>query len=327
MRFVTLLLVSPILLLAVPAAASLRAVTMYLDGARVECEAASSRGYLEISLPAGVQANSLRIVPRGGCDIARVEIVPVVADPKLEKEMSRLIERKEALADRLRALESREEIFLAAAKSQSGKAPRKSKGNPDPLASIRQGTDYAIAQLEGVYRAKRKAEKEMKSVDSALAAVKRKGNLDGSVARIWLDRRGGGVLASYVRTDVVWKPRYTFRLNGEGEATVALHVDLPQSMQDAMIKVVPAAMAERDGKVPLPADGDGPSRFISLRLPVEKAQYTPAPPSLVTFSLRNASERKLPAGEAVCFWRGEYLGKTRFEGSLPGDITDMVCGK
>ena len=66
----------------------------------------------------------------------------------------------------MQALEAKETVFKAAAKSQSGKAPRKTKTNPDPLAGVRQATEYAIAQLESVYRARRMAESDLNSVEA-----------------------------------------------------------------------------------------------------------------------------------------------------------------
>jgi hypothetical protein len=68
-------------------------------------------------------------------------------DPgKGEKELDTLLEQRNRLGDRLQALETREEIFKSATKSQSGKAPRKTRANPDPMLTIRQGTEFAIAQ-------------------------------------------------------------------------------------------------------------------------------------------------------------------------------------
>ena len=72
----------------------------------------------------------------------------------------------------LQALATREEIFKSAAKSQGGKAPRKSKANPDPMQAIRQGTEFAIAQLEAVYTSRRRTEQEIRRIDSRIAAAK-----------------------------------------------------------------------------------------------------------------------------------------------------------
>jgi hypothetical protein len=327
MRFVPVFVVLLMLPLAVPAGAASRAVTLYLDGARVESELSAPRGYLEMPLPGNAQANSLRLTPVGKIDIARVEVIPAHADRHTEKEITRLTERREALQDRLRALETREEIFLAAAKSQSGKAPRKSKTNPDPMTAIRQGTEYAIAQLEGVYRLRRKAERELKVIDASLADLRQKGNVDGSVARVWLTGAGARVRISYLLTGVAWTPRYTFRLNGDGQAEVAMIADLPAIARGAEVAVVPASMAESAGKAPLPVTGERSGHVVALRLPVEKAQVAQTPQSCLSFSFRGPADTRLPAGEASCFWRGEYLGKVRFEGALPGELKELAVGR
>ncbi|HEY6006827.1 MAG TPA: DUF4140 domain-containing protein, partial [Geobacteraceae bacterium] len=141
-----------VLLLTAPAGAAGRSVTLFLDGARIEQEVAVVKGYAEIPLPAAMQANSLRIRPVAGGEITRVEVVALPAAGKERREQARLNERRERLSARLRALATREEIFTAAAKSQSGKAPRKTKTNPEPVANLRRGTDFALGQLEESYR-------------------------------------------------------------------------------------------------------------------------------------------------------------------------------
>ncbi|HEY5973154.1 MAG TPA: hypothetical protein VIU41_00290, partial [Geobacteraceae bacterium] len=157
-----------LLLLAVPHLASARTVTIYLDGAIVEEEVTARKGYLELALPAGLAAGSLRLKPVGEGRLRRVVMVPGKPDRKLDKELTSLNERRDLLKDRMRALSTREEIFKGAAKSQSGKAPRRSKTNPAPLSTIKQGTDYALAQLEEVYTARRRTEKELRGLDERL---------------------------------------------------------------------------------------------------------------------------------------------------------------
>ncbi len=327
MQLISFFIVLLTLMLTVPVGAATRAVTLYLDGARVESELSAPRGYLEVALPGNVQANSLRLIPLGRSEIARVEVVPARVDRRTEKEIARLTERRESVEDRLKALETREEIFLAAAKSQSGKAPRKSKTNPDPMAAIRQGTEYAIAQLEGVYRVRRKAEQELKGVDSSLAEMKKKGNVGGSVARVWLAGKGGRVKVSYLLAGAQWTPRYTFRLNGDGQAEVALFADVPSVTKGAAVSVVPARLVESTGKPLFPVAGDGSGKIKTLRLPVEKAQFTATPQSCLSFSFKSPADVSLPAGEASCFARGEYLGKVRFDGALPGEVKEVTVGK
>ena len=134
MRFIPVMCM--LLLTATPVMAAATRVTLYLDGGRVETEVTALKGYVEVPLPQGMAAGSLRVRPLDGASLARVEIVPALPDRKVEAEVARLTERKNHLTDRLKALDVREEIFRAAAKSQSGKAPRKSKNNREPLEEV-----------------------------------------------------------------------------------------------------------------------------------------------------------------------------------------------
>jgi hypothetical protein len=273
-----------------------------------------------------MQPGSLRIKPLEGNTITRVDVAPVKADRKQEKDLARLAERRDAISDRLRALDTREDIFRAAAKSQSGKAPRKTKNNPEPLANIRQGTEFAIAQLEEVYRARRKAEKELKALDARIASVRKAGNAGGSTARIWLTGRGNRVKASYDISGLAWTPRYDFRLKGDGQVEVVMHAVIPPVGKGVTVAVVPAPLAEGRGDAPLPAAPAAFATVATFRFPVEKERFSSLPPSSLSFSLKNAGQRKLPPGNASCFWQGEYLGSVKFPGVEAGGVSDLACG-
>jgi len=156
-----ILAICTVLFLVIPAGATSRTVTLYLNGARFENEFSTAGGLIEVSLPAAMQDGSLRVKPLDGALIEHVEIVQARPDPKRIKELEKLADRRNAIMDRLRALEAKEAVFKAAAKSQSAKAPHKTKSNPEPLASVRKGTEYAIAQLEGVYRTRRMVESDL----------------------------------------------------------------------------------------------------------------------------------------------------------------------
>jgi hypothetical protein len=316
-----------VLLLAVPAGAATRSVTLYLDGARVENEAVIVKESLEISLPAAMNDGSLRIRPLDGCTIERVEVVPARPDPKFARETTKLAERRDSLADRLKALDAREAIFKAAAKTQSGKAPRRTKSNPEPLEAVREGTEYAIAQLEGVYRIRRKAENELQAVEARLAAMKKEGNFGGSVATVRLARKGGRVAVSYLRSDLKWTPAYDFRLNKAGEVEVVMRAILPQTEKGSTVAVVPAIVAEAVEVAAVPATSDVLPQVTAFTFPLEKELLTSAPRSTLAFAFKNHTNRRLPAGEASCYWRGEYLGKSAFAGVLPGETKELTFGK
>ena len=166
-----LIVIVAVFLVAGTAAAAEKRVILFLDGARVEESHSAKGGYLEIPLPAGLKPGSLRLAPRAATRIERVETVPARLPLQVERELARLIERRERLQARLQALKTREGIFTAAAKAQSGKAPRKTKSNPEPLQNIRKGTDFALAQLEEVYSVRRSVEKELAAADAIQAQI------------------------------------------------------------------------------------------------------------------------------------------------------------
>jgi hypothetical protein len=316
-----------LLLLAGQAGATDRSVTYYLDAAIIKGEASAVKGYLELSLPAGVRPGSLRIKPLGVGRIIRVELTPTRAGHRLEQELALLGKRKEILRDRLKALDTREEIFLAAAKSQSGKAPRKSKTNPEPMTTIRQGTEFAIAQLEEVYRARRNTGRELAGVEERVAKLRSEGNIGGQVVRVLLENRTGKVAFSYLMPELNWSPTYDFRLSGETDAEVAMYAQLPTMEGRGAVAVVPFTMAEAPADAdPLPVSG-GLGRVNSFKLPLDKAQFHPLLLSSLVFTVRNQSKLRLPAGEAACYWQGEYIGKVRFDGALPGESRELIVGR
>jgi hypothetical protein len=316
-----------LLLLAGQAVAVDRSVTYYLDAAIVKGEASAVKGYLELPLPAGMRTGSLRIKPLGVGRIVRVELAPARASHRLEQELAVLGKRKEMLQDRLKALDTREEIFLAAAKSQSGKAPRKSKTNPEPMTTIRQGTEFAITQLEEVYRARRNTGRELAGVEERVAKLRKEGNIGGQVARVLLDNRTGKVAFSYLTQELNWAPTYDFRLSGETEAEVTIYAMLPAMEHMDTVYVIPFTMAEAPADAdPLPVNG-GLGRVTSFKLPLDKAQFHPLLLSSLVFTVRNQSKLRLPAGEAACYWQGEYIGKARFDGALPGESRELIVGR
>jgi len=105
-------------------------------------------------------------------------------------------------------------IFKSAAKSQGAKAPRKTKANPEPLQAIRQGTDFAIAQLEAVYTSRRKTEQEIKRLDNRIAAARTNGKAPESIARVLVSPTRGRVTARYALAGLGWSPSYDISWTG-----------------------------------------------------------------------------------------------------------------
>ncbi|MBI1921499.1 MAG: hypothetical protein HYS23_10535 [Geobacter sp.] len=321
MRFFALFL--SVCCLCSTAMASEKSVTFCLDGALVESEAISRKGYLEVSLPGNLLPNSLRIKPLGSFEIRRVDLVAGKTDPKAGKEAAALAEKKHLLEDRLKALEAREAVFRAAAKSQSSKAPRKTKTNPEPMASIRKGTEFAIAQLEEVYHARRKAEAELASVEARLVALKKSGGIGGSVARVWTSSRDGRVRVSYILSGTGWSPIYNFRLAGDNKVEVAVLADIPSVGGTARVSL--STLAELSAPFSQ-LSSDGMAKVATYTLPLEKEQLGGGALSHLAFTFKNTSQQILPPGEAHCYLKGEYLGKARFERCKPDESRELVFG-
>lgn len=296
--------------------------TLYLDGAIIEEEVTVHAGRAAVRLPAAMQPGSLRVRPSAAAVIDRVEISPAPPIRNREGEAT-LLARKDRLADRLKALETREEIFRAAARSQSGKSPRKTKTNPDPLLAIRQGTNLALAQLEEVYRSQRKARQELNDVETLLANLDKQPGAPGSVARISFAGKGKGATVSYIRTDLAWIPRYDFRFTDASRLEVTVRPKLPPGTSRPAAAVVFARLADGVPENLLP-NMLMPRQPIVL--PVERALYRGGPGSSLTFTVSNTGGFTLPPGEATCYWRGEYLGVVAFPGCGPGEARDVTVG-
>jgi len=313
----------PLLILALlavqPDAADCRSVTCYADGAVIELDAAATKGTLEIPLPAAMIRDSLRIRPVNGSAIQRVDIVAATADvSKGSKELNALLEQRSLLGDRMAALATREEIFKAAARSQSGKAPRTTKANPDPLRSIRQGTDFAIAQLETVYTTRRKTEQEIRRLDGRIAAVKSNSRGSETIARIQLSPARGRVIIRYAVAGQGWTPRYDIYLDDSSTAQVHLSGLFSGVFAGYLLQASPA-MLDGYGSAPVyPVPANSSLRMATYRLPVSDKRFGTGVQSSFSFIVMNSEQVYLPGGEANLYKQGEYIGRFRFDGISSG---------
>jgi hypothetical protein len=300
----TLLCVGIVLLLSCrPAHAGGKNVVLFLDGARVEVEASAVDGYLEYALPDSFTPGSLRVKPLGAASVLRVELVPAERDRRRSREIARIEEQVSAQQDRMQALSRQEEIFSAAVKSQSGKAPRKTKANPNPVSSLQQGTEFALAQLESVYRGKRKCQHSLDTLQLELTGAKKR----AAVARIWLS--GGRARLTYLTRGECWIPCYDFRWSGGVSGELLLHAKLPPAEKGVQYQVSVGTLAQG---IPARAlRGDFPT-LASYPLALTSAVRTEQAPKTFEFTLLEA---ELPPGEAAAFWRGEYVGTGHFAGA------------
>lgn len=323
----TLILVLILVVSKVPDLWAGESTVLFLDGARIERELAATRGCLETPLPADMIPNSLRIKPQAGCEVLRVEVGPAPPDRKRAGGLEALVERKAALSSRLADLRQKEDIFRSAARSQSGRAPRRTKMNPDPLGTIRQGTDFALARLESTQAAIRRAERELAAVEVELASTDKKQDA-GGMAKVWLSRGDCRARIAFLVTTRKWSPQYDFRLSGSEHAEMSLMACIPTVERATSVSVVPLTLDQAKGVdfSPTPVTS-GRQRVASYRLPLTGTVFSDGPVSTLSFTFTNSSGNPLPAGEAFGYWRGEYLGRAVFEPCPAGGTRSLVFGK
>ena len=310
------------LVLAAPAtAADSRFASIYLDGAVIEQTTSAKRGYLEIALPASITPDSLRIKPVGPAEILRVVTVPLKPGNSDGKELEAIAAKEELLQDRLKALSVKEEIFKAAAKSQSGKAPRRTKTNPEPMTTIRQGTDYAIAQLEAVYQARRKTEKELATLLKRKNGVNKSVSAAASVAKVWVTPANAAVTASWLQSDLNWVPEYQLRIDSAGAAQLGIFVQashsgglLPKGFYLSNNQTPSAPIASVSGNNP------------AMKFPVTVTSMSGGDQNKpLTVSVVNSSALSLPRGEISCFQDGSYKGRGFLAETGQGKVVAISC--
>lgn len=305
-------------LAVVTSVAEAGSITFYRDGALFQREANAVKGVAEVPLEPGLLEGTLKVIPAPGTTILGVEISAARQDSKNSRELDALNEQRQRLEDRLRALATREEIFKAAAKSQSGKAPRKTKSNPDPMQTIRQGTDFAIAQLEAVYTARRKTEQELKKTDSRIAAVKKNGRSGESKVRINVTPVRGKMTVRYATSEVGWQPHYDLHLSGSGTAQLQLSAKLTTNYNGYAQRVSAGTLLEADSAATFQAQAGGSAKLSVFQLPIEEENYGSGIYSQFSGRISNTSTQYLPPGETGLYKGGAYLGRFRFEGLSSG---------
>jgi len=313
-----------LLLLTSVEASATRVLTLYLDRAQVEQRETARKGYLEIYLPAGAIQDSLRIVPGKGGEILRVVTAPLKPSKSAEKELAQLAEREELLNDRLKALSVREDIFKAAARSQSAKAPRRTKSNPEPLSTLKQGTDYAMTQLESVYQAQRRTEKELAQITERRARFGRDLLSGGTVAKVWITPSSGTVSATWIQSDKYWLPGYQLRIDGTGMATLILLSQGVPLAKGETAELVISTLQSDPNPVKFRYEGEW-SEVRKEKFTVSNYQDIKVSSTPLKINFTNTSSVNFPSGEISCFKDGVYMGQGKFLGVDAGKAVEVVC--
>jgi hypothetical protein len=322
-------LISAFLFLVVSVSAVLAdsSVTLYRDGTVFERDTTIQKSVIDIPLASGMLTGTLRVIPVAGTEILGVEILPSLSNGKSTQEVDSLIEQKQRLEDRLLALATREEIFTAAAKSQSGKAPRKSKTNPDPLQNIRQGTDFAIAQLEAVYTSRRKTEQEIKRLATRIAES-RKGNFRAeSKIRIMVAQPRGRVIVRYATSNVGWQPRYNLYLTSNSPTArmvLSTRIDMPPT--GYLVRVSSGSIADSGRASTVTVTHENRAQLADYQLQISDERFDDSIYTRFSGKVTNPGTHYLPAGESGLYRNGVYLGRFRFSGLSSGKSAAVSLG-
>lgn len=307
-------------------AAAENSITFYRDGALHRQEAAAAAGIIDIPLAAGLLEHTLTVVPAAGTSILGVETGTWGSANRPSKEIEALTEQRRRLEDRLQALETREAIFVSAAKAQSGKAPRKSKTNPDPMQAIRQGTDFAIAQLEAVYTARRTATQEIRKIDARLAGAGKGGRPAENSVRIAVSPGRGRVTLRYATAERGWQPQYNLHLTGDGTAQLHLSARITGNGSGHQTRISPGSLAEAGTAETFPVQA-GSAALVKYSVPLTEELHSGGIFSRFSGVITNSTTNYLPPGESGLFRSGTYLGKFRFEGISSGRSRVISIGK
>lgn len=312
------------LLTMVPAAGA-GTITLYQDGSRVEQAVTAAKGAVTVALPADLLPGTLSISPATGTTLLAVELSPSLPPARLDKELAGLQEGRQRLQDRLQALTTREEIFTAAAKSQGSKAPRKTKANPEPLQTIRQGTDFAIAQLEAVYTARRRAEQELRRIDLRIAATRKAARVGGSNARITLSPANGRAMVRYATAEKGWQPYYHLYLNSGENARLQISARLSASYPGSSLRISAASIADSTA-ASYPLSQSSLASLAAYTLPLADQHYSAGAEIRFSGLITNNTATYLPPGAASLYHNGSYVGNFRFAGLSSGRSRRIATG-
>jgi hypothetical protein len=195
--------------------------------------------------------------------------------------------------------------------------------NPEPLATIRQGTDYAIAQLESVYQARRRCEKELAQLSERRAALQKENASGGTVAKVWVTPADGTVTASWMQADRSWTPVYELRAEGGDDVVFKQYAKNVALTKNERATLHLSSVHNPDAVAGFSyLDEAKLLRGDSLKLVTLKGGTNGTP---LAISLENSTTMNLVSGEVACFKAGVYMGKGIFPGAEAGKPAEILC--
>jgi len=199
------------------------------------------------------------------------------------------------------------------------------KTNPEPLSTIRQGTDYAITQLESVYQSQRKVNRELKLLEEKRAKVLRDDQTGGKVARVWLSPSTGVATATYIQSDRTWQPRYEIRATGADKARLSIFPGEISLNRGENVRVNLAALGSGSRTLSWQyRENDRP--LVEMDLPASRKLESAGAVPVEKLALSNTTGMAIPQGEFSCYSDGVYQGSGRLALLEPGSMVELQCG-
>ncbi|MCL2760571.1 MAG: DUF4140 domain-containing protein [Desulfuromonadales bacterium] len=314
---------SIIVISAVPALAE-RKTTLYLDGAVIENSFPATNGIVQVLLPGECRVETLRVRANKDSVIKKVETFKAQPDNKINKEIEAIEKRKEQLQSRLDLIDTKEDIFIAAAKSQSSKSLKKTKNDPTPLSSVRQGTDFALSRLDALYFTRQSNEKELKALDNKFSALK-KSKTGKTFVKVSLDNPKGSVNISCIDNTKSWTPVYV--LKKKDDNTVQFSITSGNIIHGQNEEVAAVLSKTADSEIlPVWRYSDSSVPFQQFNFALEGESVTSRVPFISILTMTNSSGFNLPAGKLVCYEDREYMGIVDFKGAVKDEIMKLQCG-
>lgn len=317
--FFRFILILSLMLLASNSFATQKIATIYCDGILITEEVNVVKGVAELTLPLPLKEHGLRVKPLGGGSIELVELPPYKVSAKQQKMLEQLKEQKNRLQDRLKTLADKESIFTAAAKSQSSKTPRPTKTNPNPMAAVRQGTDFAMAQLEAVNTDRRQTLQRLETLEKTF--IEQQQTVAGTTVRISASAKK--LLVTALLEKKGWTPAYDLHLQKDGNIIISLIAIIPVFAEGYTLQVADKSLADYQAATIRTAKASDRVVIRQWQTSVEQLQISQSPLTSCQFTLKNLTDAHFSTGEATIYLENEYLGQVTLPDTEPGGTISL----
>jgi hypothetical protein len=194
------------------------------------------------------------------------------------------------------------------------------------MQAIRQGTDFAIAQLEAVYTARRKTTHELQKLDARITAGRKGRGPSTNSVRIAVSPQNGKVTLRFATAERGWQAQYNLYPENNGTARLQLSARVTGVLPGYHIRVSSGLLAEYASAETVPVQ-TGSAVVANYRLPLADEQYSEGIYQHFSGRITNSTSHYLPPGETGLYRDGAYRGKFRFEGISSGRSRVITLGR